>query len=225
MTAKPILKFYATSLLLPGLSILISLLNSPCCAQVLSNLQSARMANKNHFELTPMFSTVDAVDHDKTIHLQNEFGLHAEIGLSEKISICVRPELISSEGSDYYSTTFFIGLGPKISLMENNIAISLPVGTGINDDFMNEWEFHPALLLTYPAIRKKLDITLSPKYLLSFCKDCNDFVAINIGLAISNDLSKWSVCPEYGQLFDFGEKGHTGQFSIGISKTFGNEME
>jgi hypothetical protein len=63
---------------------------------------------------------------------------------------------------------------------------------------------------------------VNPKYIFLFCEDCQDLGAINLSLAVSSDLSKWAIRPEYGQLYEFGENGHVGQFSIGLSKTFGN---
>lgn len=191
------------------------------CVPVFSELQSARLVGKNRFELTPMFSTVSASDQGTTEHLQNEYGLQAMIGVSDKVDFRLRTEVLTFRGSDYFDWGAIFGFGPKISLIKDKMSISLPFGTSIDDNFMNEWEFQPALLLTWPAVPGKLDITLSPKYIWSFCENCQNLGAINIGLAISTDLSKWAIRPEYGQLYDFGESGHVGQFSIGLSKTFG----
>ena len=205
----------------PTLLLLLSLIPLQLYSQnpVFSEVQNARVVGKKHFELTPIFSTVSASDGNNSEHIQTEYGLRAAIGLTDKMDFQVKSEVVPYQGSDYSDTGFIIGFGPKISLMENKVALSLPfVG-------FYEWEFQPALLLTWPAIPNKLDITISPKYIFTFCEACQDFGAINFGLAISSDLSKWAIRPEYGRLYDYGEKGYVGQFSIGLSKTFGKGVE
>lgn len=207
------------------LFLVILVLGFQSCVPVFSELQSARLVGKKRFELTPMFSIVSAPENGNTEHLQNEYGLQAIIGVSDRVDLRLRSEVIPYQGSDYSDWGAVFGFGPKISLIENKMALSLPFGTAIDDDFMNEWEFQPSLLLTLPAIPGKIDITLSPKYIWSFCEDCQNLGAINFGLAISSDLSKWAIRPEYGHLYDLGEKGHVGQFSIGLSKTFGKSED
>lgn len=186
---------------------------------VFSELQSARFVGQKHFELTPLFSSVSVSDGKNSENIQTEYGLHATIGLTVKVDFQIKSEVVPYQGNDYFDTGFIVGLGPRISLIENKVALSLPFVGGF------EWEFQPALLLTLPAIPNKLDISLSPKYIFTICEDCQDFGAINFGLSISSDLSKWAIRPEYGRLFDFGEKGYVGQFSIGFSKIFGKGVE
>lgn len=192
------------------------------CVPVFSELQSARMVGKGRYELTPMFSTISGSGQGTTEHLQNEYGLQAIIGLSDKVDFRLRTEVITYEASDYSDWGAILGFGPKVSLIKDKMALSLPFGTALQEDFMNEWEFQPTLLLTWPVVHNKVDITLSPKYILTFCDDCQNLGAINIGFSLSTDLSKWAIRPEYGHLYDFGESGHAGQFSIGVSKVFGN---
>ena len=195
------------------------------CVPTFSELQSARLVGKGRFEMTPMYSTVSGADQKGPVHLQSHYGLHSSIGISQKMDLRLRTEIITYDGSDYSDWGAIIGFGPKWSLVENKMALSLPFGTSINENFMNEWEFQPSLLLTWPAISNKLDVTVNPKYVLTFCEDCQNLGAVNIGLAISSDLSSWAIRPEYGHLYDFGESGHAGQFSIGLSKTFGKGKE
>lgn len=191
------------------------------CAPVFSELQSARMVGKGHFEMTPLFSTVSVTDEKETEHIQNELGMQAILGLTDAIDFRFRSEVLWIEGSDYSDVGLIFGLGPKFRLVENKVALSLPFGTTIDDAIFYNWIFQPTLLLTLPAVPDKIDITISPKYIIPFCDDCQNLGAINLGLAISTDLSKWALRPEYGRMYDFGEKGHVGQFSIGLSGTFG----
>lgn len=41
-------------------------------------------------------------------------------------------------------------------------------------------------------------------------------MAFNLGLGLSADFNRWAIRPEYGMLFNPGEEGHFGQFSIGF---------
>jgi len=101
----------------------------------------------------------------------------------------------------------------------------MPVGRAFGEDYSNSWQIHPTLLLTIPAISNKLDINLSPKYLMTFCEDCDDFIAVNLGLAFSDDLNKWAVRPEFGLLFDPGSSDFSSHLSLGVSMIFGKNKE
>ncbi|MBK9980960.1 MAG: hypothetical protein IPP15_00815 [Saprospiraceae bacterium] len=211
---KTISLFFCVTFLMSGL-----LFQS--CAPVFSELQSARLAGKKRIELTPSYSTVSSSSDGETDGLQNELGLHAAYGVTPKMDFRVRYQYAWAKGDDFNNGISMIGFGPKISLLENKIALSLLAGTAFGEDITDAWEFQPSMLFTLPAVENKIDITLAPKYIFTFCEDCDDFVAVNLGLAISSDLSSWAIRPEYGRLYDFGEAGHVGQFSIGFSKTFG----
>jgi hypothetical protein len=202
-------------------AVLLSGLLFQGCAPVFSELQSARLVGKGNLELTPAYSTVSVSGDGETEGLQNEIALHAAYGLSSKIDFRMRYHYIWLKGDDFGNNANILAFGPKISLLENKIALSLPVGTAFGDDITDAWEFQPSLLFTLPAVEDKLDVTLAPKYIFTFCEECDDYFAINFGLAISTDLSSWAIRPEYGLLYEFGEEGHIGQFSIGISKTIG----
>jgi len=183
------------------------------CTPVFSELQSARTVGKNRIELTPSFSSVSSTDGGKTEGVQNEYGLQLAYGISSKVDLRFRYV--------YIDGVSVVGIGPKFSLLKNKIAFSLPIGTALGANAGNTWELHPTLLFTVPAIKDKLDINLSPKYLMTLCKACEDLAAVNLGLSFSNNLNKWAIRPEYGLLFNPGESGHFSQFSIGFSTTFG----
>lgn len=208
------------SLLLAG-SLLLTGMLFQSCAPVFSELQSARTVGKNRVELTPSYTTASVTDDGETDGVQNELGMHAAIGLTPKFDLRMRYEYIWPKGGSFGDGISVIGFGPKISLLENKIALSLLGGTAFGEDVTDAWELQPSLLFTLPVLENKIDFTVAPKYIFTFCNECEDFVAINLGLSISNDFSKWAIRPEYGLLYNIGETGHVGQFSIGISKTFG----
>lgn len=123
-----------------------------------------------------------------------------------------------SEDREGYSV---IGIGPKFSLVENKFAFYLPIGKALGENTSDTWQMHPAILFTIPAVKDAMDITLSPKYLIRFCEECDNLVAVNLGISFSNDMNKWSFRPESGVLFNPGESGYFMHFSIGFSYILG----
>jgi len=191
------------------------------CAPVFSELQSARTVGKNKFEATPSYSYITYSEEGETDGLQNHIGTQAAYGISAKFDIRLRYEYIWLKDDDFTGGTHVLGIGPKFALLENIIAFSLPVGRAFGEDTQETWEMHPTFLFTLPAVKDKLDITLAPKYLLTFCDDCIDYIAINLGFALGKDVTRWAVRPEYGLLFPLGESGCFSHFSLGFTYVFG----
>ncbi len=217
-------------LLIAGLAVTVQ-----SCAPVFSELQSARTVGKNRVEITASGSSVAPSDpEDEDIKEgQNHLGVQGAYGITPKLDFRVRYEYIRLKDHTLDSTfkgINVIAFGPKISLLKDKIALSLPFGKAFGsaaEDLFDEgdgggsWQFHPSLLVSLPAIKDKIDINIAPKYLMTLCKDCGDQLAVNFGLALSTDLNKWAIRPEYGILFYPGENFHYNQFSIGFSKSFG----
>jgi len=108
-----------------------------------------------------------------------------------------------------------IGLGPKFSLIKDRLAAYAPIGFAVSD--LSTFQFQPTLLFTVPVASKKFDFNPSTKYLMTFCEGCEDFLALNLGIAVSNDIAKWAFRVEYGFLFNPGESGSYRQLSFGFS--------
>ena len=192
---------------------LVSLaLVSSGCVTVFSDMQSARLVGKGKFEATPGYSSVSSNFEDEKGKVQDEVGVQLAYGISEKIDIRFRYE--------YVEGTSIIGFGPKISLLKDRIALYTPLGFAVGEE--DTWEFQPTMLFTVPIVPSKLDFNPSLKYIIPFCEECENLVAVNAGLAISNDISKWALRPEYGMLFNPGENGHYAHFSVGVSVNFSN---
>lgn len=200
----------------------------PGCAPVFSELQSARTVGKKNIELSPHYSSTSFSSDGNTDGVQNHLGLQIGYGLSDKFDIRARYERIwlkdmgdadggLGEGVDIFA------IGPKYSLVRDRLSVSAPVGRAFGSDYSDSWQLHPTVLWTTPIKPDKFEITLAPKYLITFCEDCDDYVAVNLGLAISDDLNTWAIRPEYGLLYNPGEDGHYGQFSIGFSYIIKNE--
>lgn len=189
------------------------------CAPVFSDVQSARTAGDDCWEITPVFTNVNYTERGTVTGLQNHIGIHAAYGITPRIDVRIRYEYIwlKHENADLH----IIGMGPKFSLLENKIAFHLPFGFAVGKHLGNTLQVHPTLLFTFPLVEENIEVTLAPKYLITACDDCEDVFAVNLSAALSTHLSRWAIRPEYGILFNPGYRGFVGQFSIGLSFSFG----
>lgn len=188
------------------------------CAPIFSEVQSARMVGKNNFEVTPAFSTVNFAFEGEREEVQKQFGLHMAYGISDKVDLRVRYENVLGQEINV------LAIGPKINIVENKVSVYLPIGSYIGDGMSIEMmQFHPTLLLTQPIIDNKIEFTAAPKLLIPFSSGAETLVALNFNLALSDDLNRWAIRPEYGFLFNPGEEGHYGQFSIAMSIGLGGK--
>ena len=133
-------------------------------AQVFSELQSARMAGMQNVEFIPMISTVNWNNKDNSDFLQNEIGLQTVFGLSKSFDLGLRCHGLWIEGSDYSDFQVELAIAPKYTLVENRISFSLPV------HFVFGVQLHPTVFLTVPVIPEKMEVTLSPKYILAIAR-------------------------------------------------------
>ena len=193
------------------------MINQESGAPVFSELQDARTAGKGNIEMTTAFGTTRYAEEGDGDKAQNQFGIQAAYGVTPSFDIRARFEHVWLESEN----VSVIGIGPKLSLMKDHIAFSLPVGRALGEGSTDTWQLHPTLLFSLPLKKNIIDLNLSTKYLYSFCEECEGLVAFNMGLSISNNLNTWAIRPEYGLLYNPGEVGHYSQFSIGVSKVFG----
>lgn len=203
---------------------------SQSCAPVFSEMQSARTVGKGNAEFTPSFSSVSFTESGESEGVQNHFGLQAAVGLMPRFDLRMRYEYIwAKDDPDAFGDGVnVIGLGPKVSLIEDVLAFSMPIGTAFGDlvdDSGDYWEIQPTFIVSAPLARDKVELNLAPKYLMLLCNECDDLFALNMGMAFSSDLNKWAFRPEYGMLFNPGESGHFGQFSVGFSVVLNKDDE
>ena len=201
---------------LPLISLLLVVLNS--CAPVFSELQSARTVGKGNIEATGAFSTVSFTNEGESEHAQNNIGIQAGYGLSDVVDLRVRYEYLWLDKSADAGGVNILGFGPKFSLLKDRIAGYVPLGFAFGKDVetpSDTWQIHPTLLGTTPA-GDFFEINPSFKVLLPFKKELETTVAFNLGLGF-NVNDKVTIRPEYGMLFNPGETGHYGQFSIGLT--------
>lgn len=196
------------------------------CVPTFSEMQSARTAGKNNIETTSYYTSVSYAEQGQSEGIQTHFGAQAAYGISSNFDIRVRYEYIwlkkaVTDQSTVNDGINVLAIGPKFSLLENKIALSLPIGRAFGSNTQSTWQIHPTLILTYPVMKEKIDVSVSPKYMMSFSKQGNDMIAVNFGMSLSTNLSKWAIRPEYGYLWGGHMEGSYRQFSIGLSTTLG----
>jgi hypothetical protein len=204
-----------------GLAALILAATAPACAPVFSDLQSAKLVRPGQIELTPSASRVSfsSDEEDDSGHVQDGYGVQLGVGLHEAIELRGRFEHL--EGVGDVPGVEVVGIGPKIRLVEDRLALYVPVGRAFGgpdeSDFGQSWQVHPTLLATVPAHRN-VEVNASAKYLVPLKEDGGDnLVAFNLGLGLGPDLDRWAIRPEAGVLFNPGEDGHFYHLSLGLS--------
>jgi hypothetical protein len=195
----------------------------PSCAPVFSEMQSARMIGKNRFEVAGSYSSVSFADDGEQEQVQTNTGVQVGYGISDKVDIRGRFEHIKV--NDFDENVNVIGFGPKFRLIDRYMSFYIPVGNGLGD-YNDNWQVHPTMLFTLPLAKDIIEITVAPKYLLTFCEGCNDGFALNAGLAIG-ELDRFAVRLEYGLLkstddFDAGQYNH---ISVGAAITLGKQAK
>ncbi|NLB79639.1 MAG: hypothetical protein GX796_12610, partial [Clostridiaceae bacterium] len=135
---------------------------------------------------------------------------------SDRFDVRARYELIKVDDDDEYggAKANVFGIGPKASLIKDRLAAYVPVGFAFGGDVegIEEFEVQPTLLLTLP-VGEYIEVNPSAKGTIG---EEDFYMAFNLGLGLSADFNRWAIRPEYGMLFNPGEEGHFGQFSIGF---------
>ncbi len=198
------------------------------CAPVFSDMQSARTVGKNRVELTPSYSKVKFNYDGESEVYQTQAGMQVAYGLTSKIDIRARYEYLRFDmlnsfailGSNNKAQVF--GIGPKLNVINQYLSIYLPFGRAFGEYADDSWQFHPTIIATIPAVKNKLDINSSVKYLVPLQAESQDnLLAFNFGLALSNNLNRWAIRPEYGILMNPTGDGYFNHLSLGISYVFG----
>ena len=140
----------------------------------------------------------------------NNIGLAAGYGLSEKLNLNVRYEYLKSRSDvDFLGETFndfmnYFEIGCKIRLIEERMALGLPVGLYLYEGGLTS-SISPRLFITL-GNNEKVDFTMVPNVLLTIGDDIGIFPGVNLGIGLSNNLNKWAIRPEigYNGVLNFG---------------------
>jgi len=199
-----------------------------------TNFDTARMLQKGNTEIGGSFSHYIASNHGESEDDGNNIGLRVGYGFTDKFNMRLTYDKFlppgNNTGGESYSA---LSMTPKFSLVQNKLALTLPVGLGFysNDEGQSEsrWVISPALLYTSTAQNNKFDFTGSFRAIKYFqTKIDNDegiesdlLLGFNIGAGFSNDLNVWAVRPEFGLLINPSESGTVWTLGIGFQYIFG----
>lgn len=187
-----------------------------------SVLQSARILNPGQVEITPSFSTLTYYQENESQHMTTHLGAQLGLGVAHNFNLRFRFErmMIDDEFSDFVENYSFMSFGPKIGSERGIVALSCPFGLFLGEAFEgdNTWQMIPTLHVTIP-VNQIFEINLSPSVLVFFEENADNLVALNAGVGLSQDLSRWAIRPELGWLFSPGDEGHFFSVSVGLSFT------
>lgn len=186
---------------------------------VTSDLQSARLVGPGNFEITPSYTMGSLSGGGETERTTSQFGVQVATGLTPRIDLRLRYEYIdfAPEREEGFN---ILGFGPKFGLVEDRLAIYLPVGFafgGSVDDSSESWMFRPTVLLTH-TINDHAEITTAGKGVIALNEDDFDpLLGASLGLGLSSDPDRWVVRPEFGFLGDPGQEGTLWHWSVGLT--------
>lgn len=189
------------------------------CAPLASEMQSARLVGKNQVEITPGYSSVQFAEEEPRTREEvvkqstgEVMGIQVAYGISDKVDFRARVEQITFRNV----TTTVFAIGPKFSLIRNRVALYAPLW--FVDFKPTQWQ--PCVLFTLPIVRNKVEFNPSIKSILSvggYDPNNGFMVAANTGLAMSTNLRKWALRPEFSMVYDVKKSCYYRSFSIGLS--------
>jgi hypothetical protein len=181
-----------------------------------SSLQSARMLGEGEIELTPSYSSQNLSFDGNSERIAHQYGAQLGIGMSKNFNARIRYERIDWDENIGDTGYNFIAIEPKIGVVKDAIAISMPIGMWFGEmvEENESFQFHPSLHLT-KIVTPVLELNGSAKMLI-FTEDFEDLIALNIGLGVGNP-DQIVIRPEIGWLFSPGDDGHYFHWSIGFS--------
>jgi hypothetical protein len=197
------------------------------CAAPFAEMQSARLAGLGVAEITPIYSYVDITGEGETVKVQDTYGVHVSTGVTPRMDLRLRVDHIRVSTRDLAEdfTATAVGIGPKFSLLPDQLALYLPIGLAFGHDLTTSktLEFHPSVIGTLP-LHEFAEMNASFKLLVPLNRDDGEdsggneiFTALNLGLGLSPELSRWVIRPEIGFLKNPGEDGTLRHFSLGVT--------
>ena len=187
------------------------------CVAPFSEMQSAGTLGSNNQELTGLYSGIYWNDDSTRTTIQTDVGFLAGFGLTQRLDLRFRWEMIQIEGNNRADDIF--SLGPKYGVIPHYLSVFLPVGFLVGNS--NSGEFHPTLLATVP-ITPWFEVNSSLKYIIYLSTAEGPVYAANLGLALGN-FKRWALRPEVGVLLNPGDPGQYFHYSIGLTfRRFGH---
>lgn len=172
--------------------------------------ESARMLPKGGTELKAAYTYVRVTERGEGEKLNDGLGLGLGYGVTNRVNLKVRYERISVEEG---ASINYLVFGPKIALIPNKIAAMLPIGAYFEEG-ESTWGIHPALLFTANQ-NNKVEGTFGLRGDIFFEEGAETLLGLNFGLGLSQNLDVWAIRPDFGLVFNPGERGAFLTFGIG----------
>jgi hypothetical protein len=185
------------------------------CLPPAANLQDARVMDKGQVRLTGFWSNLESAGAGGE-ELADEYGGLIGIGGGSETEFQLRIERLAlpDEGEGYE----FISFGPKIGVIEDRLAVLVPVGVNVGEDV--EWletiQIHPALLGSIPLSRN-FEINSAAKLIFPINGSMVIWLNFGLGFGISTDLERWAILPEVGYSRCLDESEIEPVFNYGIA--------
>ena len=178
---------------------LVAVILQGCVAPILSDFQSARLVDEGAVELTPAGSYLPRLG-QLNVGLQGALGVSPTVEARMRVAHAfVRPSGDEEERpgrllGDPEQELTLVSVGLKLSLVEDAVALHLPVDTYILGAEVAPF-VRPTLIASVP-ITEAIEVSPSVSALLPSAA-----VALNLGLGIG-DLDRWAIRPEVGVLLN-----------------------
>ncbi|MGE0549239.1 MAG: hypothetical protein AB7O24_15480 [Kofleriaceae bacterium] len=189
-----------------------------------SNYQSARMLPRGGTNLTAAFTSYDYHE-DGESPGEGAIEIMGSHGVSETVELGGKVSWFSPEGDDFFN----LFVVPKMSLMPNKLAVSVPTGLLISgaDDSETIWVTAPTLIFTQ-ELHRNVDLDIAGKPYITIANDFDDAAmafAFNLGVRLRIPDTAFSFMPEIGFMFDDDEPegtdgGYYMQIGFGFSYDF-----
>ena len=198
-------------------------------APVHGNYEKAGTLGKGNLELSGNYSHYVAGAEGNSEPVNNNIGVRAGIGLSDKIDLKIRYEKlmpVASEPDAKFKANYF-SLVPKFNFVQNKLSLFVPlsmyrfkVESAYGNSKSTSYSIAPHLIHTFTTKSNQIDFSTSFNLEYLFNADDNAgnnfLMGLNVGAGFSNDLRKWAIRPEIGYLFDPSESGHVWNFGVGL---------
>ncbi|MGB3199184.1 MAG: hypothetical protein WBB17_15780 [Saprospiraceae bacterium] len=203
---------------------LLAIVSQSCVAPVNSLFDNASMLEKGASKIQGNVSHYRGAGKDFEKKWIDEgsntnIGLAYAYGLSKKVNLAARYEFLNGRtyednsfgaNESYKSIGHYFSASARIRIKDKNMSVLIPVEfyfLSAADESAGIQTVSPQFIYTHEIISSKLDVTIAPKIVIplneSFTE--NDYIpytGLNIGLGLGKDLSKYSLRPELGILFN-----------------------
>lgn len=204
------MNFQKTTFFLLCISLL--LIQNACFIPINNNFETAKTLKKNEIEIQGSASHAHSIPKESKEPLfSSSFGGQIGYGLTDKFDLKIRYEKILTgvvtDELSFFAKLFptenaygvnYIAITGKYSLIENKLAVMLPLSYYYIADEYRLYALSPTIIKTH-EINEYMDLSYSGAIKLFTDTEYVQFgTGVNIGIGLNNASNKWSVRPEIG---------------------------